>query len=279
MNLLNIGCGSVFHSSWTNIDIEPSSPKVKACDITKGLPYSDAEFDACYSSHLLEHLNKAEAEKLIKECFRILKPQGVIRVVVPDLENIVINYLKILEKIDSGVKEAEADYDWIMLEMYDQFVRTFSGGEMLHYLINPNLPNKDFVLLRIGLEAEKIFENVEAKKNKNTKFLLQKIKSKRFSWYLFKFQTFILTNIARVIAGNKAALGVKEGLFRQTGEIHRWMYDRFSLRRLLEKTGFINVRVCRADESSIPNFNSYDLDMIEGRIRKPDSLFMEGIKP
>lgn len=96
---------------------------------------------------------------------------------------------------------------------------------------------------------------------------------------MFKFQTFILTNIARVIAGNKAALGVKEGLFRQTGEIHRWMYDRFSLRRLLEKTGFINVRVCRADESSIPNFNSYDLDMIEGRIRKPDSLFMEGIKP
>ena len=57
------------------------------------------------------------------------------------------------------------------------------------------------------------------------------------------------------------------------------MYDRYSLKRLLEQVGFIDVRVCRADDSRIPDFNSYGLDMIDGKIRKPDSLFMEAMKP
>jgi hypothetical protein len=71
----------------------------------------------------------------------------------------------------------------------------------------------------------------------------------------------------------------EEGVFRNSGEIHRWMYDRYSLRRLLEQAGFIDVRICRADESRIPDFNSYNLDVVEGKVRKPVSLFMEGIKP
>jgi hypothetical protein len=49
-------------------------------------------------------------------------------------------------------------------------------------------------------------------------------------------------------------------------------------KRRLEQTGFVDVRVCRADESRIPDFNSYSLDVVEGKVRKPDSLFMEGIK-
>ena len=69
------------------------------CDITKNLHYPDIHFDACYSSHVLEHLTKEESQQLLTECHRILKPQGVIRVVVPDLEAIVREYLRILEEI------------------------------------------------------------------------------------------------------------------------------------------------------------------------------------
>jgi hypothetical protein len=81
-----------------------------------------------------------------------------------------------------------------------------------------------------------------------------------------------------MIAGNKSKEAFAEGLFRDSGEIHRWMYDRFSLRRLLEKSGFTDVRVCRADESRIVGFNSYNLDVLNGKTRKPDSLFVEAIK-
>jgi len=57
------------------------------------------------------------------------------------------------------------------------------------------------------------------------------------------------------------------------------MYDRFSLSRLLQITGFKNIKVCRAEESNIPEFNSYFLDIEQnGQVRKPDSLFMEAEK-
>ena len=67
--------------------------------------------------------------------------------------------------------------------------------------------------------------------------------------------------------------------FRERGEIHQWMYDRHSLDDLLRQGGFIEVRRCAADESRIPQFNSYQLDLhSDGSIRKPDSLFMEARK-
>ena len=72
MNLLNIGCGSTFHLDWLNIDLVSSSPAVRAYDIRRGLPFPDASFDACYHSHLLEHLTQAEAHRLLQECWRVL---------------------------------------------------------------------------------------------------------------------------------------------------------------------------------------------------------------
>ena len=71
----------------------------------------------------------------------------------------------------------------------------------------------------------------------------------------------------------------KIGKFRLSGEIHQWMYDKYSLGKLLKETGFKNIKVCNSFESSIPDFNKYHLDIEEDNsIRKPDSLFMEAIK-
>ena len=58
------------------------------------------------------------------------------------------------------------------------------------------------------------------------------------------------------------------------------MYDRFSLGRLLTQAGFVEVRQCSAAESGIPRFREYLLDETSaGKVRKPDSLFMEARKP
>jgi SAM-dependent methyltransferase len=51
-----------------------------------GIPLTNECADFVYSSHLLEHLRKEAAMNLMKEIFRILKPGGRIRIVVPDLE-------------------------------------------------------------------------------------------------------------------------------------------------------------------------------------------------
>jgi predicted SAM-dependent methyltransferase len=272
MKLLNIGCGSSLHPEWTNIDLVASSPNVQSHDVRKGLPYPDRYFDACYSSHVLEHHTQTDAKNLVSECFRVLKPQGVVRVVVPDLESIVRSYLHTLEQVEAGIMEAEPDYTWMTLELLDQIVRSSKGGEMINYLSSPNLQNKQFVKSRIGWEAEQNWLQQEEKTN------WQKLKSKSWSWLLHNLRICLAQNIVKITAGKEAKLAFDEGLMRNTGEIHRWMYDRFSLRRLLSKVGFKDVLVCRADESRIPEFNTYSLDMVEGVVRKPDSLFIEGIK-
>jgi SAM-dependent methyltransferase len=274
MRLLNFGCGNTFHTAWLNIDVVSSSPEVQSYDIRQRLPYADADFDACYSSHVLEHFQQDEAEKLLGECYRILRCKGIIRVVVPDLEAITREYLESLERVNSGIKEAESNYDWMMLELYDQTVRSIGGGKTKDFLLNPSISNKDFVRYRIGAEAEKFWE-VQA----HQKSLRDKIITKSPAWFLQKLRMITAKYLVAIVAGNEAKKSFEEGVFRNSGEIHRWMYDRYSLKRLLEKVGFSDVRVCRADESRIPDFNSYGLDMIEGKIRKPDSLFMEGMKP
>ena len=69
------------------------------------------------------------------------------------------------------------------------------------------------------------------------------------------------------------------GKFRKSGEIHQWMYDSYSLGKLLKEVGFRNIKKCEAHESSIDIFSSYFLDMEpDGSVRKPDSLFMEAVK-
>lgn len=197
------------------------------------------------------------------------------RIVVPDLEAIVRNYHNALEQVEASVTEAEANYDWIMLELYDQTIRAFSGGEMSRYLTNPDLKNKDFILSRIGFEAESLWTEQDV----NHKALTwNKIRSKKLSWFVKNLRIKIIKSLVRLIAGNEVTEVFEEGLFRNSGEIHRWMYDRFSLRRMLERSGFVDVRVCRADESRILDFNSYGLDIFEGKVRKPDSLFMEGVR-
>lgn len=63
-------------------------------DLSHSLPLKDQTADYVYSSHFLEHLFKPDAEHLLKECLRVLKPGGVVRVCVPDLAYAVALYLR-----------------------------------------------------------------------------------------------------------------------------------------------------------------------------------------
>ena len=66
--------------------------QLKYLDLCKKLPFQENSIDAIFSSHVFEHLFMDEVNKLIVECFRVLKPGGVCRVVVPDLEKIISSY-------------------------------------------------------------------------------------------------------------------------------------------------------------------------------------------
>ena len=61
-------------------------------DLRKPLPFPDDHAGAIYGSHVLEHLYLVEAEALLRECFRVLRESGVLRLVVPDLRAAVDEY-------------------------------------------------------------------------------------------------------------------------------------------------------------------------------------------
>jgi len=271
MKLVNIGCGSVFHPDWVNLDVLPQTKEVQSYDIRDTLPFLSQEIDVCYSSHVLEHLSREQAKSFLTDCDRVLKPGGIIRIVVPDLEMIVRTYLQCLEEVVSGKLSAESNYDWMILELLDQGIREFPGGEMGNFMLNPQLSNQEFILSRIGNEY---WESAPLERS-----FQEKLKNKTIGQLLHKIRIKIAELFVGVIAGKEAKIAFQKGIFRQSGELHRWMYDRFSLERLLTEIGFVNIRCCQADQSQILNFNDYQLDTFNGMVRKPDSLFMEGLKP
>jgi SAM-dependent methyltransferase len=276
MQYLNLGCGSRYHPEWTNVDRRPSGPGVIVCDLRKGVPFPDDTFDAVYHSHFIEHLNRTEAGLLLKECFRVLKGDGIIRVAVPDLEGIARYYLTALEKArdDEGWRH---NYDWLMLELYDQTGRESPGGAMLDYLSQNPVPNEAFVLDRMREEARSIIENQRVLRVSGREITSapppfktspQPLRSKLYGWFL------------RHLLGKLRYEALQIGLFRLSGEIHRWMYDRHSLSLALEQSGFRHPVKRDAFTSSIRNWQEFFLDAErDGRIYKPDSLYMEALKP
>ncbi|HEV8435098.1 MAG TPA: methyltransferase domain-containing protein [Thermoanaerobaculia bacterium] len=252
MRYLNLGCGEHFRRDWTNVDFRSRDAAVQAHDITQGLSFAAASFDVVYHSHLLEHLRREQVAAFLSECHRVLRPGGVMRVVVPDLERIARAYLAALDAGDA------ANHEWTVLEMYDQAVRETPGGEMVAVLSRQPLPNEAFILERCGAEAAAIIDASRSRAGS---------RSKR-------------RRLARAIDAIPLLRDLRRGRFRRSGEVHHWMYDRLSLGRLLQSAGFADIRLETAATSRIAGWPQFELDTDgAGNVRKPDSLFMEGSKP
>ena len=234
MKGLNLGCGTRFHPAWTNVDVSPVSPHVRICDVQKGLPFSDETFDVVYHSHLLEHLPREAALPFIKECYRVLRRGGIIRVAVPDLERIARLYLRTLNKVLTADAESRYDYTWIMLELYDQTVRDKPGGAMLEYLQQNPIPNERLVYERLGEEARQIISRLRENDADKTRDSLWR---RRLN-HIYSLRDRMRAALVRCLLGRHDYNALMLGRFRLSGEIHQWMYDRYSLALLLEQSGF-----------------------------------------
>lgn len=266
INFLNLGCGDKYHKDWVNIDKYSNSPYVLVHDLFKRLPFDDDTFEVIYLSQVLEHFPKKHAPVLLKECRRVLKERGIIRIVVPDLEDITRNYLKFIEKnLDHATEESIANYDWMLLEMFDQDVRNASGGEMTEFLKKPVVINEKFIFDRIGFEGKSIRHKYLKDQKKITKGL---VKSMMIEALHPKNWRKVFNYVKQKTTG-KASLG---------GELHYWMYDRYSLKRLLENCGFREVKVKSPSNSDIPEWDKYELDIKNMEIYDPTALFMEARK-
>lgn len=250
---LNLGCGKRRHPDWVNADLRPAAADVVRVDVRGRLPFPDQRFDAVYASHVLEHLTPSEARHVLCEIRRVLSTDGVVRIVVPDLEGIVRRYLAELEAAAGGDADARWRHRWMTVELLDQLVRCRPGGVMARWWSCDPVPCQDLIESRLGSEAMNAIADLHARRR-----------------HPAADPDSIFFEPA---VDDRAALR-----FAASGERHKWMYDRVSLAELLRESGFHDPCRVGAGDSRIPGFAGFGLDTdADGRPHKPDSLFMEAI--
>lgn len=110
---VNFGCGHHSPQGWLNFDCSPRlrlerlplvgrlcppgpfgrfPTNVRYGDIVRGLPLKPGSVALLYSSHVLEHLSLADFRIAVRHGFELLRPGGVFRSVMPDLESLVHHY-------------------------------------------------------------------------------------------------------------------------------------------------------------------------------------------
>jgi len=79
---LNLGCGNDIKEGYTNIDFEKHDGIDMVIDLNEcKLPFDDSSVDEIILFHVLEHLT--DRYKFIKECYRVLKPDGILHIKLP----------------------------------------------------------------------------------------------------------------------------------------------------------------------------------------------------
>jgi predicted SAM-dependent methyltransferase len=249
------------------VDQIATGPGVITCDLRTRLCFADDVFDGVYHSNVLEHIEHCRAPSFLRECLRVLKPGGVLRVVVPDMEGIARAYLQSLDDVGNGISGGQANHEWMQVELLDQMVRTEAGGEMLRKLSDPHLANRAFVVQRLGEDAR-----VEAPGNRPPERQVAETRSGSRWVRMLRHPRLLREVVIRRLLGLEYGL-LQLGRFRSRGEVHQWMYDRVSLRQLLERTGFVDIRVVAWSESAIPDWQTYVVESDAPALR------MEGKKP
>jgi SAM-dependent methyltransferase len=264
---LNLACGDFYltNNDWVNLDWYPHSNYVKKANLLGELRFKDETFDVIYTSHFIEHIPRENLDFVLRECFRVLKPSGVIRIVVPDLENIVREYIRNLDS--SELEKAEFN----SIELLDQCVRTRSGGQLASFRARQDLSQelREYISERTGY-VYKIPTSLTGIRRKKSHLKLPKVTRVRIQWAYCKFLTkvmpkwFVLNHIN----------------FTNTGELHKWVYDESSLTNHLTSSGFKRILRYTSNTSQIKEFPFVPLDLDENlRTRKgSESIYIEAFK-
>jgi predicted SAM-dependent methyltransferase len=103
---LHLGAGEHPRADWLNTDLHDygRGDELVYLDVRKRFPLPDASFDLVYSEHMIEHLTYAEGQRCLRECLRVLRPGGRIRIATPSLQRLAALY--------GGGEHADRYVDW-----------------------------------------------------------------------------------------------------------------------------------------------------------------------
>jgi len=188
--------------------------------------------------------------------------------VVPDLENMVREYLSMRE---AGEHEKA---DFVVLEIIDQCVRRDSGGELARlyrhvtsHADHSTAPMIEYIRERTG---ENLCSSVDAgRRVRNLRSLSTSMRSRiERSWINFCLRAL------------PAAFRAQNVSLSTVGENHHWLWDFHQLKTALEAAGFVDVQRCSANSSVVADFPVHPLDVdAQGLPRKgAESIYLEARK-
>jgi len=190
---LHLGCGHNLLEGWFNTDRYPRTGESVHLNATHRFPIPDGVFDYIFSEHLIEHMTYPQGQRMLGECFRVLRDGGVIRVATPDMAFLIELY-----------REEDS-------ELHREYIRWVTDREV------DAAPYRDRV---------------------------------------FVINTFM------------------------HGFGHLFIYDARTLRTSLERTGFIDTRICALGESGEEDLrNLENVKRLPEGFLKLESIVIEGRKP
>lgn len=148
------GCGKIAPKNWLNYDASPSlriqkipllgsllksylpfqfEEHVKYGDIVKGLLLEPNSCAGIYASHVLEHLALNDFRQALKNTYTLLKPNGIFRCVLPDLEQSARKYVTSLDGKDGQASVKFLGHDTELgiaarPKTLTQFIKSYYGN-------------------------------------------------------------------------------------------------------------------------------------------------------
>jgi predicted SAM-dependent methyltransferase len=178
---LHIGCSDNIIDGWLNSDLSPISDDVLTLDATKKFPFESNNMGYIFSEHMIEHISYSSGLAMLRECHRVLRNNGKVRISTPDLQFLIdlyrsekselqIEYIKFATKL--FIKNAPYPDDTFVI---NNFVRDW--GHLFIYdekTLRSSLEKAGFSnIVRCELNESKneVFRNLENEKRMPRGFL------------------------------------------------------------------------------------------------------------
>lgn len=155
---LNLGGGGIKKEGYINIDLYYPEANLKH-DLRNPLPFSDNSIDEIYASHIIEHFTRKEWQIIKKDWFRVLKPEGKIEIICPDLEECMKYFLENKDK---------KRWEWWILTIYGGQEEYGEGQE------HKNGFTLDKLISDLEEEGFKILEAQQLERTQELKVICQK---------------------------------------------------------------------------------------------------------
>lgn len=238
------------YSDWASLScnqVTDDSPK-NAYNYNPNLciPFLDESFEVIYIRDILERIQESRAKSFLSDCLRALKPNGIIRVAIKDLEGICKNYINELEKFRQSKAPSDIRYNFSKLELLDKLVMEKKGGKITKFVKDNFNKDEKYLVDRIGKESVESIKNTVIP------------------------ETFI----------NETAIPSTNSEIEYSLEKYLNLFDFFSIKEVLNEAGFVDISQKSYNESINNDIKACNFDSDEnGNIKHPDEIFIEARKP